>query len=249
MSKRDLFRLESLKKLILYILSRKPDEFGLLPDKDGFIKKKELIQVLHEEGFGFARESHINEIMMNDGRDLFELTEDNKKIRAKEIEWDVELQSPIMNVPKLLYTCIRRRAYPLVLEKGLFSSDESYIILSESENMAIRIGSRKDQKPILLEIRAQEAIDHGSIFFKFGILYLSKWIPNQFISGPPIEEEYKDRRKEKDREKKDKIKESFGAGTFYLKPEKKEKEKKGKKKKGWKEEVRKARKKKYLDFF
>jgi len=249
MSKKDVYRLESLKRLMLYILGRRPDEFGLLPDKDGFIKKKELIQVLHEEGFGFAREGHINEIMMHDGRDLFELTEDNKRIRAKEIEWDVELQNSVLNVPKILYTCVRRRAYPFVLEKGLFSFDESYIILSESEEMAIRIGSRRDQKPVLLEIRAQEAIDHGSIFFRFGILYLSKWIPNQFISGPPMEEEYKSKKKEKEREKKDKVKEAFEAGTFHLKPEKKEKGKKGRKKKGWKEEVRKARKKKYLDFF
>ena len=37
MSKRDLFRLEDLKKQVTYILSRRPDEFGLVPDEEGFI--------------------------------------------------------------------------------------------------------------------------------------------------------------------------------------------------------------------
>ncbi len=242
MSKREVFRLEELKRLMNYMLSRRPDEFGLLPDSEGYVKIKELIQALHEEGLSFVRDTHINEIMMQQGTDMFEIDEDRKRIRAKEIYWNIDI-NPTYEVPKLLYTCVRRRAYPVILENGLFS--DTYIMLSSSKEVALRIGKRKDTRPVLLEIIAHEAMDQGAIFFSFGELYLSKWIPSQCISGPPLDREEKPQKKES--KKKEKIKEAFSSGTFIMKKE--EKHKKGKKKKTWKEEARKTRKRKDFDFF
>jgi len=251
MSKRDFFRLEGLKKQLIYILGKRPDEFGLVPDKEGFIKIKELIQVLHEEGFGFVRESHINELMMHDGRDFFEI--DGKRIRAKEIGWELELENPVYDLPKLLYICIRRRAYSTVMEKGLFSSANSYIILFPSKDMALRVGKRKDPDPVLLEIMVYDAMEKGSQFFRFGELYLSSWISEHNILGPPLDKEELEhikKKKEKERKDKDKkrIEKAFSAGTFVLK-EPKDKKAKGKKKKGWKEGIRKARKRKDMGLF
>lgn len=243
MSKRDLFRLEDLKKQLTYILSRRPDEFGLVPDEEGFIKIKELLQALHEEpGFGFVRESHINELLMLDGKRLFEI--EDKRIRAKEIDWEFDFENPSYDIPKILYTCVRRRAYPFVMEKGLISNPNYYIILSSSKDMALRIGKRKDQSPVLLEIRAHEALNSGSQFVRFGELYLSKWISHDHIIGPRInEEEVEKKKREKERRK---IEDAFSAGTFIMREPK---ERKGKKKKGWKEEARKVRKRRNMEFF
>ena len=50
-------------KFLVYILGRKPDEFGLVPDKDGFVKIKELLKAINEEdGWRHIREqpSHAN---------------------------------------------------------------------------------------------------------------------------------------------------------------------------------------------
>ena len=250
MSKRDTFKLEEIKKQMNYILSRSPDEFGLLPDSEGFVKIKDLIQVLHEEGLSFVRKSHIDELMMWEGRGLFEIDEEGKRIKAKDQYWSDFIQ-PVTDVPKILYTCIRKRAYPVVLKKGLFQDNNSYVILSASKEMALRIGKRKSPEPILLEVRTYEAMDQGCLFFSFGKLYLTHWIPAQCIFGPPLEQEKeKDKKKKKKEEReKDKIKKAFTAGTFVMTEEKEEKEKraKGKKKKGWKEEVRKLRRRK--EFF
>ena len=38
---------KQLAKLIDYILSRRPDEFGLVPDKDGYVKIKDLLKAVH----------------------------------------------------------------------------------------------------------------------------------------------------------------------------------------------------------
>ena len=40
---------KQLAKLIDYILSRRPDEFGLVTDAHGFIKIKELLKAINEE--------------------------------------------------------------------------------------------------------------------------------------------------------------------------------------------------------
>ena len=250
MSKRHLFQLEGLKKELIYILGKRPDEFGLVPDREGFIKIKELIQALHEEeGLGFVRESHINELMMHDGGDFFDI--EGNRIRAKAISWELELEDPVYDLPKLLYTSVRRRAYPVIMEKGIFYRDDSHIILSPSKDMAFRIGRRKDPNPVILEIIAYDAMEKGSQFFSFGQLYLCSWISKDVILGPPLDKEEleeKKKKKEKRDTEREKIERAFSAGTFVLK-EPREKKGKGKKKKGWKEKARKARKRKDMDLF
>ena len=250
MSKKDIFRLEGLKKELIYILGNRPDEFGLVPDKEGFIKIKELIQALHEEeGFGFTRQSHIKEIMMHDGGDLFEIK--GNRIRAKVVSWKLGLKDPVYDLPKILYTSIRRKAYPVIMKKGLSFGTDSYVILSPSKDMALRIGKRKDPDPVLLQIMSRDAEKKGSRFFKFGQLYLSFWISRNSIIGPPMDRERLEKRKkekEKDDKEREKIKRAFSAGGFILKDMRGEGTK-GKKKKGWKEKARKARKRKDMVLF
>ena len=56
---------QQLAKFLNYVLGRKPDEFGLVTDKEGFVKIKELIKAtIEEEGLKYVRRSHINEIMI-----------------------------------------------------------------------------------------------------------------------------------------------------------------------------------------
>mgnify|MGYP002064141397 CR=1 FL=1 len=44
-----------LSKLLTYVLERKPDEFGLVPDADGFIPVADLLKVAKEEGWHRVR--------------------------------------------------------------------------------------------------------------------------------------------------------------------------------------------------
>ena len=74
-------RLLSLGKLMAYMLRHRPDEFGLVPDEEGFISLKELQQAINEEdGWGFVRRSHILEVVYQGDRERFEIKGD--RIRA-----------------------------------------------------------------------------------------------------------------------------------------------------------------------
>jgi putative RNA 2'-phosphotransferase len=235
---------------LVYILGHKPDKFGIGPDSYGFVSFKELLQVVHEEeGFGYVKRSHINEILTSKDRSLFHVTGD--RIRVPEKTWSLDLDKPSRLIPKILFSSVRRKAYPSVIEKGLRAVPDRKLTLSVSKTMALRIGKRRDQNPILLEIMASLAQENGVLFYGFGEeLFLSPFIPAKFISGPPIPKEPPPAKKKAARAVKEENSISDAChtpGSFVLDISKDPdpvRRAKGKKQKGWKEQERKIRKKK-----
>jgi putative RNA 2'-phosphotransferase len=233
---------------MVYILGHRPDEFGLVPDKEGFITYKELLWAIHEEpGWGYVRQGHINEVLMGKERDLFQ--SEDKQIRALDRRWHLDLHNPTLSSPKILFTPIRRKAHPFVMEKGLKSIEGRHIILTSDRDMATRIGLRRDRNPVLLEIMAALAQEKGIFFYPFGHLFLTTDIPVRFISGPPVSKEILATQRITET-KKDDFRPGamdFSPGTFTLDMNKDpdlSRRARGKKPKGWKESTRKMRKRK-----
>jgi len=176
---------KQLAKFIDYVLSRRPDEIGLVLDADGFVKLKELLKAINEEeGFRYVRRAHLNEIMLTVPAHSFEISDN--LIRSKMRE-RLPQRSYAMEPPKLLYTCVRQKAYPHVHQKGIRPTGYSQIILSSSSVMAERIGKRVDHAAVLLTIQVQTSMDQGVAFFKAGEnIYLADSIPAQCFTGPPL---------------------------------------------------------------
>ena len=108
---------KQLAKFIDYILRRRPDEFGLVTDEEGFIRIKELLKAVNEEeGFRYVRRSHLDEIMLCVPDHAFEMADN--RIRSK-FRDQLPQHTYAKDPPKLLYTCVRRKAYPHVAEKGI----------------------------------------------------------------------------------------------------------------------------------
>ena len=238
-------KVDNLSRFLIYILGHRPDEFGLVPDREGFVKYKELLQALHEEpGWRYVRQSHINEVLLGKDRPLFQAADN--RIRVLEKKWRLDLDTPAKTLPSVLYIVVRKKAHPVVMEKGLIPSEGGYLVLCPDKNMAQRIGSRRDQRPVLLEVMACAAEKQGISFYSFGDLFLGPQIPVRFISGPPVPKEDQESRQEAavQKEKVRPKQAAFSPGTFVLDisrdPDLKRREK-GKKRKGWKEETRKIR--------
>lgn len=216
-----------------------------MPDSDGFVPYKELLQAIHEEpDWHYVMQSHINEVLLGKDRHLFQ-TGDNQ-IRTAERRWQFDIEKPSQPLPKLLFTPVRRKAHPVVMEKGLKSGQGKYLALSPDPEMAELIGRRRDQKPVLLEIMADAAQSEGVLFYPFGNLFLSSEIPPRFIAGPPVPKEVLDSRRDVE-PKKEKImprQAVLAPGTFPLDSSRDPdpyRRAKGKKRKSWKEEARKVR--------
>ncbi len=176
---------KQLSKFLSYVLGRKPGEFGLVLDQDGFAKIKDVLKAVCEEsGFSYVRRSHIHEILITLPNPLIEI-KDNQ-IRAKYRD-KLPKHTPTHDIPKLLYTCIRRKAYLFVMENGIFPMGYSSIILSSDRGMAERIGKRTDQTPVMLTVHTQKSIDKGIVFYKAGdTLYLAESILPGCFTGPPL---------------------------------------------------------------
>jgi putative RNA 2'-phosphotransferase len=177
-----------LAKLIAYILARRPDEFGLVPDPDGFVKIKELLKAIgEEEGWKYVRRSHINEILITLPSRLFEIQ--GNLIRATS-RGQLSHPTPAENLPKLLYTCIRSKAYPVVMDKGIYPMGQPYVILSSSKDLSERMGKRIDQAPVQLIVQVEKMVRKGYQFLQAGeLLYLAENIPPDCFSGPPLPKE------------------------------------------------------------
>ena len=182
---------KKLAKLLDYVLGRNPDEFGLVPDGDGFVKTKELLKALHEEaGWKFVRKAAIDEVLYSIVKPPVEVAEDRiRAIGREHLEKRVYAAEP----PLLLYTCVRRRAYPHTLKKGLNPMGRKHVVLSSDADLALRMGRRYDADPVLLTVNVDQAHDRGCMFLKASQrLFLCRRLPEGCFSGPAPPKEKKD---------------------------------------------------------
>lgn len=177
--------LHKLDKYLAYVLGRRPDEFGLIPDANGYVKIKELLQALKEESdWRHLRLAHLNELMLSSFGTAIEIKD--QWIRVRDIS-QLPVIVPPTHLPKLLYTAIRQRAYPAACAKGLKAPVGQPIILSSQAEMAGRLGRRKDHAPVILTVQAGPCESAGVRFRQFGqILFLCDFIPTGLFSGPAL---------------------------------------------------------------
>ena len=236
--------IKHLDKFISYVLGRRPDEFGLVPDSNGWVKIKDLLKAVNEEeGWRHIRRAHIKEMLLSHPSPGIE-TEGNL-IRAKSQTY-LYTAKLAEQPPKLLYTCVRRRAYPIVQAKGIFFSGEEKIVLAANPDLARRIGKRRDPNPILLTVRVAETMANGVLYQQVGEhIYLADFIPAGTFSGPVLPKEKKEVTKKTTEDSR-----PFNpdAGTFILDPARYEpddrpkKQQKKRKEQDWKKERRQQRK-------
>ena len=225
---------QQLSKMLSYILECKPDEFGLVLAEDGFVKIKDLVKAINEEqDYRWVRQSDIDNILYTLPNPPVEIRDN--LIRAKNIE-KLPKPSPAENLPKLLFTCVRNRAYPHVLKEGVSSGSTSHLVLSSDREMAKRIGKRIDPLPVLITVMVSESLDHGVTFLQAGdTLFLADGIPTGCFTGPPLpKEKPQPAPKEVRKKPRDPI-----PGSFYLDLELKKEEKNRSKRKKEKEISRK----------
>ncbi len=184
---------EQLAKFLYYVLGRRPDEFGLVPDSNGYVKIKELLKaVTEEDGWRYIRQAHINEVLLTARKKVIEVQEN--RIRAANRQRLPERQVA-SELPKLLYTFVRNKAYPVVLEKGVMPLGRGKVILSADREMARRLGKRIDADPVILVVSVQQMHDQGAMFLSSGEgLFLTPTIPPTCFTGPPLPKEMADKK-------------------------------------------------------
>jgi len=175
---------KQLEKLVAYVLGRRPDEFGLVLDDQGWIRLRDLVKAISEEpGWGYVRKSHIHEVLVTAAERPVVL--DDERIRAVYRD-DIPHREEGVCPPKLLYHCLRRRAHSVVTEKGIRTSGQAGLLLATTEELAQRMGKRRDTEPVLLTVQAQKACEAGIKFSKYGeFIFITDHVPVGYFTGPP----------------------------------------------------------------
>lgn len=176
---------EQLAKFLAYVLGRRPDEFGLIPDEEGWVGIMELIQALNEEeGWRHVRRASINEVAVTVAPSPVEMEE--KRIRAV-VRNHLPPRTVADPAEKLLYTGITAKSYPTVSEKGIFPTRHPYILLTTDKPLAERIARRRDPSPVVLTVNVEQAAATGSVFYRAAeAIYLTDHIAPGGFSGPPL---------------------------------------------------------------
>lgn len=178
-----------LAKMMAYVLGRNPGEFGLVPDAEGFVRLKDLLKALHEEdGWRHVNPTHINEVLLSVPEAGFEVSEGRIRAGTRR-DHDVTDQP----LPKLLYVCIRRRAYPHVHAEGLQAPSSPGVILAVEREMAERLGRRIDPDPVLLTVNVHLLCDSGQVLTPVDSgLFAADRVPVGTFTGPPLPKEKPD---------------------------------------------------------
>jgi putative RNA 2'-phosphotransferase len=221
-----------------YILGKRPDEFGLVPDREGYVPLKDFLKAVKEEPpMGYIRESHVRETLLQDREGIFEIQEN--KIRSTKRDYSLVFDNRDFIPPKILYKGVKRKTYPFILENGLLPGSGEHVVMAGDKDFAVRMALRLDQRPIILEIRARAAAEKGINFYPFGdSIYLSDRVPARYISGPALPKELPAKK-----EVLVKPKETT-PGSFVLKVSKDpdlKRRRKSEKRVKWKEDVKKER--------
>jgi len=177
-------RREALAKLLEYILGRRPDEFGLVLDTQGRLPIKELLRALsQEEGWGYVRRSHLEEVvhLLRPGG----LFLDQSHIWAVPPA-DRRSATPVWP-PPLLYGSITAKSQEVVAVHGLRPQSSPEVVLTEDPDLARRWGRRRDPHAVLVTVQAQRAAQQGQEFFPYGEgLYLTGALGPEFLQLPPL---------------------------------------------------------------
>jgi putative RNA 2'-phosphotransferase len=178
-------QLESLARMLTYILSHRPDEFGLVLSDEGFIHIKHLLQALSAEpGWGFVRRHHLDQVVGLMSPPAFEVVGD--QIRAL-TPGPAQLRRPAGETPPaLLYTTIPPKAHARVWGEGLKPPPDRDLVLAATPELALKLGRRRAPHPIQVTIQAQAAARRGIVFTGYGEgLYLAPALARDLLQLAP----------------------------------------------------------------
>ena len=175
---------QQLGKFLHYVLGRHPDEFGLVPDTLGFVPILDLLKVCAEEtDWRHVRRGPIEALCLVLPACPIEIAGD--QIRATD-RTHLPRRQPAAQPPPRLYVAVRRRAHETVMERGLSSPRPGGVVLADQTGLALRMGRRRDQHPVMLTVHIHRYPPGLPGLERFGDhLYLCPNLPASCITGPP----------------------------------------------------------------
>lgn len=174
---------EQLSRYLSYLLRHNPAQLGLTLDADGFVSLERLIAgIRQEKRWAWITLQDIAEIQEKSGKNRFEIVGD--RIRAL---YGHTLPSKVHHdevaPPEILYHGTPRKNLQSILKKGISPMHRQYVHLSSTPEEAVNVGERRDERPVIIRVRALDAYNSGVKFYRAGLVFLSNPIPPKYLES------------------------------------------------------------------
>ena len=162
--------LVGMSKFLSFVLRHRPDQIGLKLDKEGWADVNELIILANtyqqKKGLPLLDKSILDEIVAKNDKKRFAYSDDGWKIRASQGHsiFNVDLKLAPKVPPQYLYHGTAGKFVDSIKKNGLSRMNRNHVHLSETNDIATKVGSRHG-KPKVLRIKAKEMANDGFDFF------------------------------------------------------------------------------------
>lgn len=147
---------DKVSKTMSYILRHKPEDFGLVMDRCGWVSVQALVDVL------VINIATLVGIVKEDSKGRYEFSLDGHFIRATQghsIPVDLDLRPFDSNIP-YLYHGTTERFLASILTTGLQKQSRNYVHLSMDADTAVDVGKRHGP-PVVLQVDYQALLRDG----------------------------------------------------------------------------------------
>ena len=171
----------SISKFLSFVLRHKPESIDLKLDENGWADIDDFIAKANRHGQKLTR-TLINEIVINNDKQRFVISEDGLYIRANQgHSINVDLQLKKVAPPDILYHGTATRFADSILKTGLNPKSRQYVHLSTDITTAIKVGQRHG-KAIVFKITAQLMFnDDYEFYLSENQVWLTKQVPPKYL--------------------------------------------------------------------
>lgn len=175
-------KLEKISNYLSLVLRHKPEQIGIVLDKNGWTNIHQLILQSNTNGFELD-EATIFEVVATSDKQRFAISEDGTNIRANQgHSIAVDLEHASLIPPDFLLHGTAARFLDSILINGLSKMSRQHVHLTENSDSAMAVGTRYG-KPVLLRIDSNSMSKKGYTFYKSeNGVWLVSAVPPEYIS-------------------------------------------------------------------
>lgn len=175
-----------LSKLISYALRHEPQEFGLNPDSQGWVKISDLLDGIHRYSVEYAGVSlnDLHSMVSTAKKQRHEIQGDMIRALYGHSAQTVQTVDRAPAIPSaVLYHGTSLESWECIKAEGLKPMTRQHVHLTESKEDAIAVGRRHSTEVVLLEVDTAAASSAGIAFYPSGSkVWLADSVPAQFIT-------------------------------------------------------------------
>jgi putative RNA 2'-phosphotransferase len=175
-------KLNEISKIISHALRHEPERYGLILDENGFVSIDLLLEALRKTKPDLNIDiDDIVQIITSAEKKRHEIVDDKIRALYGHSQVLISYQNSI-EPPNVLFHGTSPANIENIMQKGLLPMSRSHVHLSTEFSMALSVGKRKDQNPVVFQIDAKKAFFEGVDFYRGNdSVWLANEIPPQFI--------------------------------------------------------------------